>query len=81
MIPSYLPWVGFAIFGSNTGMYTVSTNSAKFVAEPSVTKPWFIGRRCSAAILLTSRSGVSAGARLMRFRFRILLPSMKLSCQ
>jgi hypothetical protein len=53
-------------------MYTVSTNSLKFVAEPSVTSPWFIGRRCSAAILLTSRSGVLAGARLIRFRFLAL---------
>ena len=37
--------------------------------------PWLMGLKNSAAIFLTSRSGIVAGASLMRFCFLTLLPS------
>jgi hypothetical protein len=50
-------------------MEVSSTYVMKLTPEPTVMRPRFTGRNLSAAIFKTSRSGVEAGASLMRSRF------------
>src|SRR5215472_4777797 len=73
MMPEYLSLVPLVNVGHMVTLY-FSTKSSHFMADPIVSKPWLSGLRNSAAILRTSRSGISADASFSRLRFLTRFP-------